>query len=448
MTNKIDRTKHGLHWIILSGGSGKRLWPLSNEVRSKQFLKIFPKEDGTYESMLQKMYSQIRRKDPGADITIATAHSQISSILNQLLEKPDICPEPCRKDTFPAVCLAASYLKDVKEISEEDCVVVCPVDPYVEEDYFNALQELGQMAAAGEGDLFLLGIAPSYPSAKYGYILPASRDRVSDVLSFREKPDELTAEKYIAKGALWNGGVFACRLGYLLKKAHEKVGYAGYADLLRKYESLKAISFDYAVAEGEKRAKVVRFDGSWKDLGTWNTLTEAMKEPCMGNAVLSDSCENVHVINELDVPVLAMGLKNVVISASPDGILVSDKDQSSYMKPYVDRMENRIMFAEKSWGSFRVIDVEKESLTIKVTLNPGHQMNYHSHERREEVWTVISGSGRAVLDGKALRVCPGDILRIPTGCRHTIQAKTELKLIEVQLGKEISVSDKKKYPMP
>ena len=448
MANKIERTGQSVHWVILSGGSGKRLWPLSNEVRSKQFLKIFPKEDGTYESMLQKMYRQIRRRDPEADITIATAHSQISSILNQLEEKPDICPEPCRKDTFPAICLAASFLKDVKKVPEKDCVVVCPVDPYVEEDYFKALQELGQMAASEEGDLFLLGIEPSYPSAKYGYILPTSRERVSDVASFREKPDEMTAENYIAKGALWNGGVFACKLGYLLKKAHEKIDYTDYADLLRKYESLTAISFDYAVAEGEKKAKAVRFDGSWKDLGTWNTLTEAMKESCMGNAVLSESCENVHVLNELDVPVLAMGLKNVVISASPGGILVSDKEQSSYMKPYVDRMENRIMFAEKSWGSFRVIDVEKESLTIKVTLNPGHQMNYHSHERREEVWTVISGKGKTVLDGKLGNVCPGDILRIPIGCRHTIQAETELKLIEVQLGKEISVLDKKKYPLP
>ena len=142
-----------------------------------------------------------------------------------------------------------------------------------------------------------------------------------------------------------------------------------------------------------------------------------------------------------------MGLKDVVVSASPDGILVSDKEQSSYIKPFVDKLDQQIMFAEKSWGSFRVMDVEEESLTIKVTLNPGHSMHYHSHERRDEVWTVISGEGRTIVDGMEQHVKAGDVVTMEAGCRHTIIADTELKLIEVQLGKEISVHDKRKYSL-
>lgn len=182
-------------------------------------------------------------------------------------------------------------------------------------------------------------------------------------------------------------------------------------------------------------------------MGTWNTLTEAMEDPSIGKAILDDTCHNVHVLNELDVPVLCMGLKDVVVSASPEGILVSDKDQSSYIKPFVDAINQQIMFAEKSWGSFRVLDVEDESLTIKVTLNPGHRMNYHSHSRRDEVWTVVSGRGCAIVDDEKRAVKAGDVIVMKAGCRHTILAESELKLIEVQLGREISVHDKQKFPL-
>ena len=167
----------------------------------------------------------------------------------------------------------------------------------------------------------------------------------------------------------------------------------------------------------------------------------------MGKAMMNDTCTNVHVVNELNVPVLAMGLHDVVISASPEGILVSDKEQSSYIKPYVDKIDQQIMFAEKSWGSFRVLDVEDESLTIKVTLNPGHSMNYHSHMNRDEVWVVISGTGRTVVDGVECPVHVGDVVQMQAGCRHTVLADSELQLIEVQLGKEISVHDKQKFPL-
>lgn len=433
--------------VLLSGGSGQRLWPLSNEIRSKQFIKIFHRQDGMLESMVQRVYRQICTVDPDAEITVATSRSQVSALHNQLGENIGISVEPCRRDTFPAIALAASYLHDIRGVSRKEAIVVCPVDPYVEVDYFRALEELGNYAAQSEANLVLMGIEPTYPSEKYGYIIPEKADQVSKVSVFKEKPDQRTAEKYISQGALWNGGVFAFKLDYVLKRAHELIDFTDYEDLYRKYDSLKKISFDYAVVEHEPYIEVMRFSGMWKDLGTWNTLTEAMDSQIVGEALYNETCENLHVINELNVPVLCMGLKNIVVSASPEGILVSDKQQSSYIKPFVNTLDNKVMFAEKSWGSFRVLDVGDDSLTIKVTLNPGHSMNYHSHEHRDEIWNVISGQGRTVVDEREQSVKAGDVICMKAGCRHTVIADTELQMIEVQLGQDITVHDKKKYEL-
>ena len=436
-----------MNLVLLSGGSGQRLWPLSNDIRSKQFIKIFHREDGELESMVQRVYRQIKAVDTDATVTIATSKSQVSAIHNQLGEEVGISVEPCRRDTFPAIALAAAYLKDVQGVGEEESVVVCPVDPYVENDYFEALKALGDRAAASSANLVLMGIEPTYPSEKYGYIIPIGKEQVSKVSMFKEKPTQEVAKDYIAKGALWNGGVFAFKLGYVLNRAHELIDFVDYDDLFNKYDTLNKISFDYAVVEHEPEIEVMRFAGTWKDLGTWNTLTEAMDSYAVGEAMFNENCENVHVVNELDVPILCMGLKDVVVSASPEGILVSDKEQSSYIKPFVNTLDHRVMFAEKSWGSFKVIDIDSASMTIKVTLNAGHRMNYHSHQHRDEVWTVIAGEGKTVVDGMEQNVKAGDVITMSAGCRHTIIAATELKLIEVQLGEAIDVHDKQKFEL-
>lgn len=433
--------------ILLSGGSGKRLWPLSNDVRSKQFIKIFRTQDGNYESMVQRVYRQIKTVDADATVTVATSKTQVSAIHNQLGSEVGISVEPCRRDTFPAIALATAYLVDVMHIDPSESVVVCPVDPYVEDDYFEALKELSAQADKGEANLVLMGIEPTYPSEKYGYIIPESAHHIAAVKTFKEKPTADVAKQYIAQGALWNGGVFAYKLRYVMNKAHELMDFTDYQDLFEKYDTLKKISFDYAVVEHEPKIQVIRFGGTWKDLGTWNTLTEAMEESIVGKGEMNENCSGVHILNEMDVPVLAMGLHDVVISASPEGILVSDKEQSSYIKPFVDRYEQQIMFAEKSWGSFKVVDVEERAMTIKVTLNPGHSMNYHSHKNRNEVWVVISGHGRTLVDGMEQKVKAGDVVTMAAGCRHTVFADTELKLIEVQLGENITVRDKQKFEL-
>ena len=398
--------------------------------------------------MVQRTYRQIKTVDPDATVTIATSKSQVSAIHNQLGPDVGISVEPCRRDTFAAIALATAYLHDVQGVDENEAVVVCPVDPYVEEGYFKTLEAMCDAAQTGEENLVLMGIEPTYPSEKYGYIKPMQEgERWS--WGFTEKPTKEKAEEYIVAGALWNGGVFAYTLSYVLGKSRELLGTADYETLFKGYADLKKISFDYAVVEQETSIEVLRYSGTWKDLGTWNTLTEAMEENTVGDARLNETCENVHVINELGVPILVMGLKDAVVSASPEGILVSDKEQSSYIKPFVDAIDQQVMFAEKSWGSYRVINVEKDSMTVKVTLNPGHKMNYHSHEKRNEVWTVIFGTGTTIVDGMEQPVKPGDVVTMAAGCKHTVIAGDGgLQLIEIQLGTEISVADKKKYEMP
>ncbi len=434
-----------MNMILLSGGSGKRLWPLSNDVRSKQFIHLFKNEDGIYESMIQRVYRQIMSVDKNAKITIATSKSQVSAVKNQLHDKLSICVEPCRKDTFPAIVLAASYLKDIMGVMEDECIIVCPVDPYVEDNYYEAVKLLEGLVAKKTANLTLMGIEPTCPNEKYGYILPEDLGQVSRVKKFKEKPTAQLAESYIKQGALWNSGVFAFRLGYLLDKAHDMIEFSDYQDLYQKYETLESISFDYAVVEKEKNIQVMRYTGAWRDVGNWSMVAETMKELIKGNVVLDEKCVDTQVINELNLPILCMGCKDMFIASSSDGILISNKTCCDNVKPYVEKMDTDINFAEKSWGTYSVLDTQPGSMTVKIEMQKEKQMKYHSHECRNEIWNILFGKGRVIIDDKEQTVRPGDVITIPSGCRHTIIADEELTLIEIQVGSDIKRNDKKVY---
>lgn len=429
--------------ILLSGGSGKRLWPLSNDVRSKQFLKIFRKADGTKESMVQRMYRMIKEVDGNATITIATSENQMPQIKAQLGERVGISIEPTRRDTFPAIALACAYLKKAG-VEKDEPVVVCPVDPYVESDYFECLKELSDAAEkAGAANLTLMGIEPTYPSEKYGYIIPLSTNHVAEVKEFKEKPDEDTAKKYIEQGALWNGGVFAFKLNYVLSIARDLFGTDSYDELFDRYDLLQKISFDYAVVEKEKSINVIRFRGFWKDLGTWNTLTEAMDEEVTGNA-LADGCLNTHVVNELSIPVIALGIKDCIVAATPDGILISDKEKSPELKSFV--ADARPMYERRGWGEYKVLDYkvhqdQNNSLVKELILTHGQHISYQRHKHRTEVWTFTEGTGELITDGSVKTVSRGDVAVIKAGTKHAIKALTELHIIEVQIGDELTEDD-------
>lgn len=429
--------------ILLSGGSGKRLWPLSNEVRSKQFLKIFKLSDDSHESMVQRMYRMICEVDEEAIVTIATSENQVSSINAQLGDKVGISIEPCRRDTFPAIALATAYLHDIKGIPESEAVIVCPVDLYVEAPYFKALELLYNQAMLGISNLTLMGIKPTYPSEKYGYIIPDSNEILSNVKTFKEKPDVSLAENYISQGALWNAGVFAYKLKYVLNITKNIFGTSSYKELFDNYANLTKTSFDYAVVEKESRIQVLRFAGEWKDLGTWNTLTEAMSDEISGNAVAAE-CENTHIINELQIPLVTLGVKDLAIAATPDGILVTDKRSSDKLKDYVT--DQRPMYEKRVWGEYQVLDYRiqadgQNSLTKHLIIIPGQHISYQRHAHRTEIWTVVDGAGKLILDGDITSVTRGNTAYIKPGMKHAIKADTELHIIEVQVGNELTEED-------
>lgn len=434
--------------VLLSGGSGKRLWPLSNENRSKQFLKLIKNnKDNIYESMVQRVYRQIIEADNEANVIITTGKTQISQIRNQLGKMVETCIEPSRRDTFPAIALSSAFLMLKKGYSSEDIVIICPVDPYTEIDYFKTLKKLEDVIRKEKANIAIMGVKPTYPSEKYGYIIPGDAcDEYRKVKKFIEKPSISTANQAIEDGGLWNCGVFAFKIGYMIEKISKYIEYANYEDIYNNYSSFPKISFDYEVLEKENNIVVTEFEGMWKDLGTWNTLTEEMSEPTLGNVIIGSNCSNVNVINELAMPILVMGAKNMIISASSDGIIVSEKNESSYIKPFVESIHRRVMYEEKSWGIFNIINMEqdeigRESLTIQITMIPNKSFSYHSHENRDEIWTVISGKGEVVVDGERSYIETGDIIKVFAKQKHQLRAITKLSLVEVQIGFDIQDQD-------
>lgn len=434
--------------ILLSGGSGKRLWPLSNETRSKQFLKLLKDENGNSESMVQRVYRQIKEASIDANIVIATGKSQLDSIRNQLGNAVDVVLEPERRDTFPAIALSCAYLAIEKKMKSDEVVIVLPVDPYADTDYFRTLIKMEKVINDRNANLALMGIKPTYPSAKYGYIIPNCDGTLVD--RFQEKPTEEYAKELIKDGAMWNGGVFAFKLGYLMEIVKKYINFGSFKEVEEQYCNLPKISFDYEVVEKESSIAMVEYKGIWKDLGTWNTLTEVMDYNQLGNVIVADSCENTHVINELDIPVVVLGTKDIIVATSPDGILISDKRESSYLKPYVDNIHQRPMFEERRWGEYKVLDYiaygdGTSSLTKSLFINAGKSISYQSHAIRDEIWTIVDGTGDLLIDGHVRNVRRGDVAYITKGQKHAICATTDLRMIEVQIGIELVESDIERY---
>jgi mannose-1-phosphate guanylyltransferase len=435
--------------VLLSGGSGKRLWPLSNQIRSKQFLKLLKNNAGEAESMVQRVFRQIQEAEIIADTVIATGSAQLDSIRGQLGNSVNVVMEPERRDTFPAIALAAAYLVLEKKIAEDEVVLVLPVDPYADLEYFKILPRMEKTVKEGRCNIALMGIRPTYPSEKYGYIIPKkspAEGACRPVERFQEKPTEALAKSLIEDGALWNGGVFACKLGYILEILKKYISFNEYKDIESQYSKLPKISFDYEVVEKEKAISMVEYSGVWLDLGTWNTLTEVMDSEAIGKVVFDNTCENTHVINELDIPITVMGAKNMVVAASPDGILVADKHQSSYLKPYVDGINQRPMFEERRWGEYKVLDYVvysdgMSSLTKHLQIKAGKSISYQKHSIRDEIWTIVDGTGDLLIDDHVRNVRRGDVAYITKGQKHAIRATSDLRFIEVQIGEELVESD-------
>ncbi|TDG00325.1 sugar phosphate nucleotidyltransferase [Paenibacillus piri] len=437
--------------VLLSGGSGKRLWPLSNDSRSKQFLKVLRNADGGMESMVQRVWTQLRSADLVRDAYIATGKGQVDTLQSQLGADVPLIVEPARRDTFPAIALAATYLYSIKGVSLNEVVTILPVDPYVDDRFFTHMRQLAGLIQSAGAEIALMGVRPTCPSDKYGYIVP-QRETAADgqpysiVSHFMEKPREDIAKQLLKQQALWNCGVFAFKLDYLINLLIGKGLPIQYEEMLKRYDTLPAISFDYEVLEKAGSIVVLPYDGEWKDLGTWNTLTEEIPVNIIGNGTVSADSLNTHVINELDIPAAVLGLSNIIVSISPDGILVAEKNASPQVKELIKNIDQRPMYEERRWGSYRVLDYKKlpngkEVLTKTIFIAAGKNLSYQLHHKRSEVWTVISGEGEVVLNDRLFKVTAGDVLKIDVGARHSIRASEDLEIIEVQTGSELVEED-------
>jgi len=422
--------------VLLSGGSGKRLWPLSNDSQSKQFLKLLKDDNELYESMVQRVLRQIKKSHPKSKIYISSNQNQLD-ILNRQLYDIEIIAEPLSADTYPAIILSAVYLHYQKNLPKDEVIIICPIDPYAETMYFDLFEDMQNIILSGKYNIALMGALPTYPSEKYGYIILEN----GKVKEFREKPDKETAQCLIDKGALWNCGVFALKIGYVLEHAKKYINYDSYESVLKQYSQLPKISFDYEVSEKETSIGYTTYTGKWKDMGTWNTLTEEMNDSRIGkNVLMSETCENTHILNMLDIPVITIGVKNAVIVASHDGILVSDKAESADLKPYAEQIDSRPMYEQMQWGSYRVLkynrDTELPTLVKYIKVENGESLSIHYHKKHSEFWIIIKGEGIVAIEESEVVISPGSVIKIPVLTKHKLIAHTEVELIEIQIGSD------------
>jgi len=347
----------------------------------------------------------------------------------------DAILEPERRNTFPAIALSAAYLCYSKQLDESEVFIVCPIDVFAELKYFKLLSTVENLVYSGRNEIGLMGALPTFPTEKYGYILQKN----GSVSGFIEKPPATEAEQLISQGALWNCGVFALKIGYVLQHARKYAEFDSFESLYKQFSELPQISFDYEVVEKAPSIGAVVYDGIWKDLGTWNTLTEEMSDSTMGeNVLISESCENTHVLNMLDIPVIAQELKDTVVVASHDGVLVSSKHGSSFIKPLAEQINLRPMYEQRRWGDYRVLEYKQadgaSSLVKRLRINVGQSISYQYHNNRSEVWVIVSGKGILTVDGVDSVVTPSSVVSISKEVKHSLLAATELEFIEVQLG--------------
>lgn len=439
-----------MHIVLLSGGSGKRLWPLSNENRSKQFLKLLTDDCGNRESMVQRVVRQIKGSTLSNNLIIVTSANQREVLESQLGKEVEIITEPERRNTFPAIALASSYLKRVKALSDEEIVVVMPCDQYVDMQYFETIAKMVESAKKNEGEMILMGICPTKPSEKFGYILP-KRENSRLVGAFIEKPNSDRAKRLIEDGAYWNGGVFAFKLGFAIKILEQYLKSSTHDEFIANFSELPKNSFDYEILERADSLVVEKFNGLWADLGTWDAFVKEIKKEQIGNVILNN-CENTVAINELNIPLVCNNIRDLIIAVSPDGLLVTDREKCDNVKDALINVINRPMYEEKRWGEYRVVDSTTlpdgfSVVTKLMTLTAGCSTSFHRHHNRSESWTFISGEGELNLDGSIRKISRGDVVLIPQNKAHALRAISLLTFIEVQTGEIIAESDTERLPL-
>lgn len=431
-----------MHTILLCGGSGQRLWPLSGHIRSKMFLNLLPAPGGGTESMIGRVCRQLDHAGLGESALFVTHKDQMALTRRHTGNGYPVIGEPHKRGTFTAAALGTLYLYSTGKAKPEDTLCVAPADMFADDGFFQLFHQFPDILTASGAELVLLGTRPTHPSDQYGYIVPGkgADGAYSPVISFEEKPDISRAEELIREHALWNCGVFAFPLSFMLSHIQQMGLPAELAAFTALYPEFPVRSFDKEVAERSSKAVVLRHEGEWRDLGSWETLTAQLSQPVTGAGGIWGTCQHTHIVNELNIPLHVIGVSGIVAVGGPEGILVAGKGEANAIKEILQNATAEPRYGEAEWGSFTVLDRtlngSKLVLTITLSLLPNHDLPEMLCGHSGKSWIILSGQGEAVLNGLPAAAQPGGIFTIARGDRHGIKAFTAMKLIEVRTLEE------------
>lgn len=319
--------------ILLSGGKGKRLWPFSTDQLPKQYISFLRSDDGKKESLIQRLWNQLKRNIPvDNDLFIATNIEHSYIIENQLGSDVNLITEPEYRDTFPAVSLICSYLCDINT-SLDEVITILPVDLVVDDSFIVDLIRLNTFIKDSNYEIGLMGTTPSFPSESFGYIVPFNKlsKKFYQVDSFKEKPNKALATKLITQNALWNCGVFCFKLQTMVEIMKNKGIPTDYKRIIQTYDSIPKISFDHEILEHRSSTVVLHHEGIWKDFGIWESVIDGFDYFCQNEGEYMKT-ENFNIYNELSVPIKVVGLTNILVVATNNGILVTDRNSSHRIK--------------------------------------------------------------------------------------------------------------------
>ncbi|KGE16990.1 sugar phosphate nucleotidyltransferase [Paenibacillus wynnii] len=430
-----------MHTLFLCGGSGQRLWPLSNPIRSKMFLELLPAPDGGLESMIGRLCRQLSGQGLGESALFITHQDQMGLTRRYTKDCYPVIGEPWKRGTFTAAALGCLHLYSRGKAKLDDTICVAPADMFADDNFFGHFHAFPEILKASQADIALLGTRPTFPSDQYGYILPrlAATTQYTLVERFEEKPDLARALLLIQQNALWNCGVFAFSLKFMLSYLKQIGLPIDFDKFIAVYPQLPVRSFDKELVERTAKLAVIRHEGDWRDLGSWDTLTEQLRNPVVGKGGISGETSNTHIINELDVPLYVIGVPNIVAIASADGILVANKVQANAIKEIIRSHSTTPLYGETQWGSYCILDTtgneENVVVTLKLTLLPAHNTPELCSRYSSKIWTVLAGSGEVILDGLVHPTRVGDVFTVARGVIHEIRAFTAMEWIEVRVGK-------------
>lgn len=448
--------------IILAGGGGTRLFPLSRACYPKQFLKIAGEK-----SLLQQTVERFLIIAKQEEIIIVTNKDYIFHVQEDLheigAEKINIITEPTGKNTAPAIALAISYCKDCLNCCEDEILFVSPADHLIKPaEKFAELLQQAEQVCRDKNDIITIGVKPTKPETGYGYIQAAGKvaDTVFYVKSFKEKPDKVTAEKYLAEGNYyWNAGMFMFSIGRMEIELEQyvpeiaKISQQGYENCINNFTEMPDISIDYAVAEKSTHMSVMPMkEIYWNDIGSFDSIAEVLADK-NGNGIYGDvitaDCQNTTILGS-DRLISGIGLKDLIVVDTPDSLLITEKGKSQEVKKVVEKLkkqhrkeaiENRTMY--RPWGSYTIL-AEGEGYKVKrITIKPGAKLSLQMHYHRSEHWTVISGTGKLTLDDKVVIFKENESTYIPIAVKHRLEnpGQIPLSIIEVQNGRYLGEDD-------